>query len=177
MVAGRVGNFMAIFGKLEDLRLQFEYINELRSVFDYLNNASLIGSRINTRIISMNCDQYKKIEITKNIFAIEQSYATKASGDLSLFESHLEYVDFQFLVSGEEIIKTSHTDLLEVNMNYNEENDYSLYNDNSNASEIVMQKDFLAIFFPKDGHMPGVLISKSNIVSKTVVKVPVQILF
>jgi YhcH/YjgK/YiaL family protein len=164
---------MAIFGKLTDLQKQFDNVNELDMVFSYLRQAIENNTKINTRICSMNLDQYEKIEITSEIFAIEQSYYTRQSEGL-LFESHIKYVDIQFLISGEEIIEVVHTDLLEVDSEYNEEGDYSLYKANPNSSKIIMQKGDLSILSPMDGHMPGVQISKiPERVFKTVVKVPV----
>ena len=90
---------MAIFGKLTDLQKQFDNVKELDMVFRYLRQAIASNTEINTRICSMNQDQYEKIEITSEIFAIEQSYNTHKSDD-SLFESHIDYVDFQLMVSG-----------------------------------------------------------------------------
>jgi YhcH/YjgK/YiaL family protein len=124
----------------------------------------------------MSRDQYKKIEITSDIFAIEQSYDTQKSEEL-LFESHIKYVDVQFLISGEEVIEVIHTDLLEVDSEYNEDGDYSLYKTTSNSSKIIMQRGDLSVFFPKDGHMPGVQYGiESNVVHKTVVKIPLALI-
>ena len=80
---------MAIFGKLTDLQKQFGNINELDLVFSYLRQAIISNTEVNTRICSMNLDQYEKIEITSEIFAIEQSYYTRQSEE-SLFESHIK---------------------------------------------------------------------------------------
>jgi biofilm protein TabA len=166
---------MAIFGKLTDLQKQFDNVNELDTVFSYLRQAIANNTEINTRICSMNQDQYEKIEITSEIFAIEQSYCTHQSEE-SLFESHIKYVDIQFLISGEEIIEVVHTDLLEVDSEYNEEGDYSLYKASPNSSKIIMQRGDLAIFFPMDGHMPGIKRKRERSrVFKAVVKVPFSI--
>ena len=167
---------MAIFGKLTDLQKQFDNVKELDMVFRYLRQAIASNTEINTRICSMNQDQYEKIEITSEIFAIEQSYNTHKSDD-SLFESHIDYVDFQLMVSGEEIIEVVHTDLLEVDSEYNEEGDYSLYKTGPSSSKIIMQKKGLSIFFPKDGHMPGIQNNISKQVYKTVVKVPTHFFY
>jgi len=167
---------MAIFGKLTDLQKQFDNVNELDTVFSYLRQAIANNTEINTRICSMNRGQYKKIEITSQIFAIEQSYNTQNLEE-SLFESHIKYVDMQFLVSGEEIIEVAHIDNLEMDSEYNKKDDYSLYKASCNTSKIFMQKGDLSLFFPKDGHMPGMQIgNKPKKVFKTVVKVPVKIL-
>jgi biofilm protein TabA len=168
---------MAIFGKMTDLKKQFKNINELDVVFNYLNQAIKNNTEINTRIHSMNLDQYEKIEITQDIFAIEQSYETRKSEE-SLFESHIKYIDFQLMLLGEEVIEVAHTDLLEVDSEYNEEGDYSLYKTGPSSSKIIMQKGGLSIFFPKDGHMPGICIkNKTERVFKTVVKVPLSLLY
>ena len=166
---------MAIFGKLTDLQKQFGNINELDLVFSYLRQAIISNTEVNTRICSMNLDQYEKIEITSEIFAIEQSYCTRQS-EKSLFESHIKYIDFQFMIAGEEVIEVTHTDLLEVDSEYNEEGDYSLYKPGSSSSKIIMRESDLSIFFPMDGHMPGMQSGKDpQQVFKTVVKVPFSI--
>ena len=167
---------MAFFGELTDLQKQFNNINELDIVFNYLNNAIKSNTEINTRIHSMNLDQYEKLEITKDIFVIEQSYDTRKSEE-SLFESHIKYIDFQFMIAGEEVIEVTHTDLLEVDSEYNEEGDYSLYKPGSSSSKIIMRESDLSIFFSKDGHMPGIQSDKvTQQVFKTVVKVPEYII-
>jgi len=166
---------MVIFGKMSDLQKQFEKNNELDVVFNYLNHAITSNNQINKRIHSMNRNQYEKIEITKDIFAIEQSYDTRKSDKL-LFESHIKYVDFQFMVSGEEIIKVAHTDLLEVDSEYSEEGDYSLYK-TAPSSKIIILKGDLSIFFPRNGHMLGIQNSKNpERAFKVVVKVPLAII-
>ena len=167
---------MAIFGKLTDLQKQFGNINELDLVFSYLRQAIISNTEVNTRICSMNLDQYEKIEITSEIFAIEQSYYTRQSEE-SLFESHIKYIDIQFLISGEETIEVVHTDLLEVDSEYNEDGDYSLYKASPNSSKIIMKNGDLSILFPEDGHMPGLKSgNKSQRVFKTVVKVPLTLI-
>ena len=113
----------------------------------------------------------------KDIYAIEQSYNTRKS-EKSLFESHIKYIDFQFMIAGEEVIEVTHTDLLEVDSEYNEEGDYSLYKPGcSSSSKIIMRESDLSIFFSKDGHMPGIQSDKvTQQVFKTVVKVPEYII-
>ena len=167
---------MAIFGKLTDLQKQFGNINELDLVFSYLRQAIISNTEVNTRICSMNLDQYEKIEITSEIFAIEQSYYTQKS-EKSLFESHIKYIDFQLMVLGEEVIEVVHTDLLEIDSEYNKEGDYSLYKVNPDSSKIIMKNGDLSILFPEDGHMPGLKSgNKSQRVFKTVVKVPLTLI-
>jgi len=165
---------MAIFGRLIDIRKQFDSSKELVEVFDYLEKAITNKTNVNSRIQSMGIDQYKKIEITNDIFAIEQSYHTKKASD-SFFESHVKYVDMQFLVSGNEIIEVAHIDTLEIESEYNKKDDYILYKIVPDRSNITMKKGDLSLFFPEDGHMPGIRSNnKSKRVFKTVVKIPIS---
>ena len=81
------------------------------------------------------------------------------------------------MISGEETIEVVHTDLLEVDSEYNKEGDYSLYKVNPDSSKIIMKNGDLSILFPEDGHMPGLKSgNKSQRVFKTVVKVPLTLI-
>jgi biofilm protein TabA len=164
---------MAIFGKLTDVQKQFKEYNKLTPIFDYFDSAIKKGTSINKRIISMDSNQYKKVEITDDIFAIEQAYYTRNSKEL-LFESHVKYIDIQLILQGEEVIKVKHTDLLKIDSKYNDKDDYSLYKPCLDSSKILIQKNDLSIFFPNDGHMPGIQSGNvSQKVFKIVVKLPI----
>ena len=115
---------MAIFGKISDIRNQLNN-RELDVVFEYLEKAITNNTEINSRIRSMGLDQYKKIKITDDIFAIEQSYNARRS-EKPLFESHTKYIDFQFLISGQEVVRLACTDLLKIDSKYDEEGDFTL---------------------------------------------------
>ena len=164
---------MAIFGKISDIRNQLNN-RELDVVFEYLEKAITNNTEINSRIRSMGSDQYKKIKITDDIFAIEQSYNARRS-EKPLFESHTKYIDFQFLISGQEVVRLACTDLLKIDSKYDEEGDFTLYKNYLNSENIEIKKGDLSIFFTKDGHMPGQ--QKNNKlfsrVFKVVVKVPI----
>jgi biofilm protein TabA len=164
---------MAIFGKISDIRNQLNN-RELDVVFEYLEKAITNNTEINSRIRSMGLDQYKKIKITDDIFAIEQSYNARRS-EKPLFESHTKYIDFQFLISGQEVVRLACTDLLKIDSKYDEEGDFTLYKNYLNSENIEIKKGDLSIFFTKDGHMPGQ--QKNNKlfsrVFKVVVKVPI----
>ena len=164
---------MAIFGKISDIRNQLNN-RELDVVFEYLEKAITNNPEINSRIRSMGLDQYKKIKITDDIFAIEQSYNARRS-EKPLFESHTKYIDFQFLISGQEVVRLACTDLLKIDSKYDEEGDFTLYKNYLNSENIEIKKGDLSIFFTKDGHMPGQ--QKNNKlfsrVFKVVVKVPI----
>ena len=94
---------------------------------------------------------------------------TKKREDSS-YESHRKYIDLQYLIQGEELIEVSPTHKLSITHNYNEEKDYALYNNDIHGSSLYMKPGMIAIFFPEDGHMPGLIKTESSKIIKSVVK-------
>ena len=163
---------MATFGTLENLKKEWQHNEKLKEVFNYLEEAINTNSEIYKRILDMNCDQYEKVELTQDVFAIEQSYNTRKRED-SFFEAHIKYVDVQFLVDGSELIEVDNISNLEQTASYAEENDYTKYSIVSNSSKLLIAEGNLAILFPKDGHMPAIQTHEGEKrIFKTVVKVP-----
>ena len=162
---------MAIFGSLEVVKNQVSKI-KFKKAFQYLENCIKDGSVENLRLLSLSINAFEKIDLDENNFGLEQVYNSKEREDC-FFESHIQYIDVQFILEGEEIIEVINTNELEVNFLYNEEMDLVKYNDTINASQIKLKKGDVAIFFPEDAHMPCLQVDKSVKVVKTVVKVAV----
>ncbi len=104
----------------------------------------------------------------KNIFAIVSEYNTKPFEE-GQWESHLKYYDVQFVSSGEERIGYVFKDKMKLLQEYNEENDYMLW---EGEGDFLTAKagDFL-ILGPDDVHMPSIQINGPSKVKKVVVKV------
>lgn len=86
------------------------------------------------------------------VFALVQSYETSpASG--RQFESHYNYVDLQYMVSGEEIIYHSPLGPLKESVPYNPEKDLIFYTGEA-AQALIMTPGMFTVLFPQDGHMP-----------------------
>jgi len=163
---------MASFGKVIELEKELKNFPHLEIVFKYLNDAIRKDTEINRRIMAYKVNEHQRIILSKNIFAIEQSYNTKEWSEELFFESHVKYVDIQCIIYGEEMIEVKDIDLLTPKTEYNKEDDYTLYDVTTKSSKLILSNADIGIFFPRDGHMPGMKVTSSSQVFKTVVKVP-----
>ena len=162
---------MALFGKLDVVKKQ---MNEERfhKAFEYLEQFLDRTSPKSVNIFSLTIDSCEKIEINENCFVLEQVYLSKEREEC-FFESHQKYIDFQFIVDGEEIIEVAHKDDLNVALAYNEAIDFTKYESKNENSCIVLRKGEVAVFFPEDAHMPCIKMQDCTKVVKVVVKVKV----
>lgn len=108
-----------------------------------------------------------------DLVARVQSYATRDESEQG-WESHRQYVDVQVLLSGEEKILYAPIDALVASTSYDSGADLLRYERGvSEPQSLRLTPDSFAIFFPHDGHKPGVMISSPLQVRKLVVKVRV----
>jgi biofilm protein TabA len=106
-------------------------------------------------------------------FALVQSYATKPLA-AAKFEAHQQYIDIQFIQSGRESILWSPlAGLTEMLQPYVAEKDIAFYAVPSHVTPINLRAGEFAIFFPSDGHAPGLEYDGAADVRKTVIKVQV----
>lgn len=162
---------MAIFGSLEIVQTQADML-KFFVAFEYLERVLDENSVEHKRLMSYPLNAFEKVTLDTNNFALEQIYNSKTRENC-FFESHQQYIDVQFILEGEEIIEVAQNDLLKVSMPYNDQMDLCKYEDINNASKIILKKGDVAIFYPKDAHMPCLQVSSSTKVIKTVVKVAV----
>ncbi|MBQ8758690.1 MAG: YhcH/YjgK/YiaL family protein [Clostridia bacterium] len=104
----------------------------------------------------------------ENVYAVVQEYETKAPGK---FESHKKYIDIQFIVSGNELIKYENISALKACTEYDAEKDFMLFDGKDDVTELILKEGMFAVFYPEDGHMPGLAVKNPENVSKIVVKV------
>lgn len=104
------------------------------------------------------------------LYALVQRYDTKPPSEKK-FESHRRYADIQFMIAGEELMYWSPISTLEVTMPYNAEKDAALYGMCAPVAQLHVRSGMFAIFFPEDGHVPGVAVSAPAKVHKVVLKV------
>lgn len=148
-----------IFDKIENSVI-YENISPLiKRAFDYLRQTDFSG---------MEKGQYN-ID-GDEIYAILQEYDTKNDADAKL-EAHRNYIDVQYIISGEELIGvhplTNQTPYKE----YDAENDFALYDDA--CSYIKVNPGQFAILFPQDLHKPGIKVGGSTKIKKALIKVRV----
>ena len=108
----------------------------------------------------------------RDIFARVNTYATEPKEDKKP-ESHIKYIDVQFLASGKESIGfCSLTKEHKVVENYAKEQDLLFYEKADNENYVSMRTGDIAVFFPWEIHRPG---CNAGEVSATVKKVVIKV--
>ncbi|MGE4511073.1 MAG: YhcH/YjgK/YiaL family protein [Sulfurimonadaceae bacterium] len=164
---------MAIIGNIYKLE-RFLKEKNLEVVFKYLKEALDAKSKVHHRIFSLNAGAFEKLAITENIFALEQVFYTKHKEECFI-ESHRKYIDFQLILSGSEQMEYVDIDKLEVENSYDENKDLITYKLTEMTSKFLLQSGDLAIFFPDDAHIGLPMFQESNLVHKTVIKLPIEL--
>ncbi|WP_303851835.1 YhcH/YjgK/YiaL family protein [Seleniivibrio woodruffii] len=123
------------------------------------------------RIKSFNPATFERFQITKDVFAIEQSFETK-DRNLCFFESHRGYVDIQIMLGGNEQMELCRIEKLETDVHYDAEKDLIKYKLTDRASKLAFGKYDCAVYFPSDAHLCVAKLGGISTVYKTVLKVP-----
>jgi YhcH/YjgK/YiaL family protein len=164
---------MAIIGNIYKLE-KFLKDKGLDIVFDYFKQSIDKNSEIHKRIFDLPVGSFEKVNITDDIFALEQVFYTKDREECFI-ESHKKYIDFQLILSGNEQMEYIDIDKLEVENSYDEQKDLITYKLVDNTSKFLLQNNDLAIFFPDDAHIGLPKYKESELVYKTVIKFPVKL--
>lgn len=116
------------------------------------------------------CPEDGKYEIDgKNVFISVMTGPTKPEADKK-FEVHRDYIDIQYIVSGEEIMGNESLDKLTPATEYKP--DVQKLELNGEYDKIRLAAGEFAIFFPYEPHAPGIAVNDQPIeVKKIVVKV------
>jgi YhcH/YjgK/YiaL family protein len=149
-------------------------------IVDRLENASLyfgIGERIAAALRFLKENDCTKLAVGKapirgeQIFALVQDNTTKPRAQ-GVIEAHRKYIDVQFVAAGDEEMGYVNINDVKVQKSYDEADDYALFE--GKVSYVRVPPGHFAIFFPEDGHTPGVAVNdKPSAVRKIVVKVMV----
>jgi biofilm protein TabA len=115
-----------------------------------------------------------KIEIAgQKIFALVQRYETERT-DSPRFEFHRDYVDLQYIVSGEEIIGWIPRTGMTITDAYDDAKDVAFGKPKGRDwTPVRMTAGRLAIFYPDDGHAPKLAAGSPGKVMKIVIKIAV----
>ena len=147
-------------------------------ILDTLENMGLyerLGENFKQFSDYMKATDLRSLELGKyflenGVYFIVQEYTTKDIADAK-YEAHRKYVDIQIILEGTEIMGYAPVDTLTAKTDYSETSDFQVFM--GEGSLMNVGKDSFAIFFPQDGHMPGVGTSPCA-VKKVVVKIPVE---
>lgn len=113
-------------------------------------------------------------ELSPRVKAIVSEYTTKEANENG-YEAHHEYIDIQYLISGEEKICCLPLEYLKEIKPYNKDCDAAFYVENDiKPQELQLGNSYFAILYPQDGHMPGLCTEESTSVKKIVLKIKIE---
>lgn len=111
--------------------------------------------------------------VNNRVKAIVSSYPTVECFDRG-YEAHLHVIDIQYPIVGQEIVKWSPIDGMDINIPYDEKKDRTFYKNPANiGTQITLGNGYFGIMFPQDGHSPQHLVGKSEVIKKITVKVSI----
>jgi YhcH/YjgK/YiaL family protein len=106
-----------------------------------------------------------------NLYALVQEYNTKPL-DQGKVEAHRKYIDIQYMVQGVERMGYGDISDLDVSVPYDDSKDAMFLT--GDCDFFIMRAGTFMVFFPQDGHMPGIIHGGSQPVKKVVVKVRID---
>lgn len=148
-------------------------------VCDNIANASLyegLGARIAAGLAFLARDHgefgERTVEIDgREVYAMFQPTATERETG-RFYEAHRSYIDIQYLVSGEELIRVADVGTLEETTAYDSERDVAFYG-LAPGTDLRLRPGDFAILYPHDAHLPKLAAGSPAPVQKIVVKVRV----
>jgi biofilm protein TabA len=150
-----------IFDEISHVDLYYHLSSPLKDSFDFLRSKKFSFQNPHSYQIG-----------TEGIYAILQEYSPKEKEDRSI-ESHRKYIDIQVMVEGMEYLGYADKNTLRF-FGYDKEHDTEKLT--GPLTFFPFNKDYFAVLFPQDAHMPGVKASGSSMtVKKVVIKVPVEL--
>lgn len=102
---------------------------------------------------------------------VGSEYSPK-SAEEGIWEAHRDYIDVQYVIEGCEYMGYANIDTLSVVQEYSKDTDTVLFEGKGDRI-LVTEGDFI-VFFPQDGHMPGIRAHVNQKSRKAVIKVRVQ---
>lgn len=102
----------------------------------------------------------------QNIFAMVNDMTLCPEG-AGAYEAHRKYIDIQYILKASETIAYSNLDQLTPTTEYDDNGDAQLYA--GKGSLINLEEGCFAVFFPQDGHMPGILPKGGSVNSRKII--------
>lgn len=110
-------------------------------------------------------------EIDENSYFMVLEYETREL-DECFWEAHQQYLDFHYILEGNEKIAFDHIDRQEVKEEYNEGKDATFFEGDVH-SIVTMNPGDVMICFPEDSHMTAIKGKEAQKVRKIVLKAKV----
>jgi YhcH/YjgK/YiaL family protein len=148
-------------------------------LLDSLNNAARLGlgERFSLAFQYLQDTDFAHISPGKykisgdDVYSSVQHYDSKPKS-AGKWESHRQYIDIQYVAEGAELVGYAHIETLNSGV-YDETKDMIRY-EAGDGDFLVLRKGFCAVFWPQDGHLPGIAIATPAPVVKVVVKVRIS---
>ena len=151
-----------IFDRIENSKTYYSIHKNFEKGFDFIKKA-----------LTENLAPGKYEIDGKELFASVSEYDTKKDTD-GVAEAHKYYIDIQFIVWGEELMKSLDISKAQPKTVYNGEKDVQFFLDGEWSSVNVLESGDFAIFFPNDVHKPNLAVNDQPApVKKIVVKVKI----
>ncbi len=146
-------------------------VDNIRNFKDYCVNGSLLNKGFQFLIKNGSSDLPDgRINIEGDeCFALVQSYVTSKPEE-KRWEAHNTYIDIQYIVKGSEIIGYNPRKDMVVEEDQTPKADMIFFKQ-CKGTDILMNANNFAVFFPQDGHKPCLIYDKPEQVKKIVVKV------
>lgn len=143
-------------------------IDRLENIEKYASLNPLFAQAIDfLKSHDLNALETGKTELSKDLLVNVAQTKPKAKEDAKL-ETHRDFIDIQIPLSGTEVMGyTAAADCVPADAPYNEEKDITFF-EGLAESYIAVKPGMFAIFFPQDGHAPGIT---PDGVKKVIVKV------
>jgi len=106
------------------------------------------------------------------VVANVQEYTTKEWKDCK-YETHDQYFDIQFVISGEENFGYEKRENLQVSEEYDPVKDVTFYHDPEVSGSVILKKGDFIIVAPEDAHKPKPYVTEPGPVKKVVVKIKI----
>jgi biofilm protein TabA len=103
-----------------------------------------------------------------NVYAIITEAPSK-DYDKTAFESHKNYLDLQYVISGEENMAKAPIASLTLDKPYVERNDIMYYT--GEGKVYTVPQNSFQLFFPSDAHRPNITPGGNKVVKKVVIKI------
>lgn len=139
---------------LEELKTEYPSVYE----FMISHNMETIGEQ--------------RYNLENKIYVNVESYKTFQYEERA-YESHVRYMDIQYIITGRENIIVAPIDKLTATEDYDLDRDIVFYSNKFRGKNNFMKAGDMIVLNPEDGHMPCVSIDGSVHVKKAVFKIPV----
>lgn len=150
MIYDKIDNWELYAGISEDLRLGLEYLK---------NESPDVELGVH--------------KLSPRVKAIVSEYTTKEENENG-YETHRKWIDIQYLLKGSEKICCLPLEYLKETKAYDAGKDAAFYEETGIAGqEMLVGNGYFAVFFPQDGHKPGLCAGECEAVKKVVVKVKI----